>query len=101
MPVTPAPTTSTSTGSAVVIGTSARIGRTGGALIGYCTDRSTIQIDREERCRDGPVRTRAPGPRAQAALLRRRLLRARGRAALAPRLADGVPPRRDPRCVRL
>ena len=45
------------------------------------------------------MEVRGPGP--QGALLRPRLLRARGRAAVAPGLADGVPARGDPAARRL
>src|SRR5262245_20103939 len=84
MPVMPEPTTSTSTSGmgapATVICTDRLVYGRGG--------RGTVAFDARGALRDGP-----PGPRAQGALLRRRLLRPGGRPALAPRLADGVPAR--------
>src|SRR5262245_38862823 len=109
MPVIPAPTTSTSTS-----GEDASIGsRPPGD---FCTDRlvwrtrprypegeGTRHGDRraEVDAAPGPSRHGVPGPGAEGALLRRRLLRVGERAPVAARLADGVPARGDPRGPRL
>src|SRR6476619_4161748 len=89
MPVTPAPTTSTSTS---VSG--------GGVIVADCTDRlvvSSLHDHRGSGARDrGAVRGGDAGPDPEGALRRRRVPPARGRAPLVARLADGVPARGDP-----
>ena len=94
----PAPTTSTST-----------LGRRrfGGHRTADCTDRLVIRdvtvaiVDQKRSALPVPYRDGGPGPGAQGALLRPRLLRDGGRAAVAAGLADGVPARGDPAAARL
>ena len=57
--------------------------------------------DQKWTATSGALRDGAPRPRPQGALLRPRLLRVGGRAAVAPGLADGLPARGDPPAARL
>ena len=105
MPVMPAPTTSTSTSG---LGCSSCMHER------HCTDRlvygrmptGTGGLPwRSMRTRSGrravPFAMEVPDRVTQGALLRRGLLPAGGRTAVAARLADGVPARGDPAAARL
>src|SRR3954454_8716210 len=99
MPVIPAPTTSTSTSGAAA---SMWVPGPRGFLYRPFSLRTRPRYPEADGARHaGVLRDGAPRPGAQAAVLRPRLLRPRGRAALVSHVADGVPARGDPRSARL
>src|SRR5947208_913072 len=99
MPVMPAPTTSTSKSDA---GASMWFSGPPEFLYRPVSLRTRTRYPQADGARHvGALRDGAPGPGAQAAVLRPRLLRPRARAALVAHVADGVPARGDPRSARL
>src|SRR5258707_3774086 len=113
MPVMPAPTTSTSTSGATA-GADGSMGCCGPPEVLYrpvsLTTRQGTPMGRgaphgghrsDADAAAGAPRDGAPGPRAQGAVPRPGVLRVGERAAVAPGLADGVPPRGDPTAAGL